>query len=101
MNFFFRADDINLNQLSRKHQWDKHGVAVVMRQAFAAIHELFDTNFHSGRFPFRGGCDLGAGASGQVEQTQARNIISLPESLLQVLPLELCKLRGGISFFRR
>ena len=54
MNFFFREDDSISNQLSREDQGDKYGMAVVMRQAVAAIHKFFDSNFHSGRFPMRG-----------------------------------------------
>ena len=52
--FFLASGRFNSNELSRKDQRDKHGVAVVMRQAVAAIHKFFYSNFHSGRFPLRG-----------------------------------------------
>ncbi len=52
-NFFFRAADSISNELSRKNQRNKYGVAVMMRQAVTAIHKFFDANFHSGRFPLR------------------------------------------------
>src|SRR3974390_1118292 len=46
------------------------------------------------RVAFRfGGCEPRPGASGQVEQTQARKSIPLPEAFLHILTLELRKLR--------
>ena len=52
--FLFPRGRFNLNKFARKNQRDKYRVAVVMRQAVAAIHKFFYSNFHSGRFPLRG-----------------------------------------------
>jgi hypothetical protein len=49
--FLLPGKGFNLDELSRKNQRDKHSVAVVMRQAVAAIHKFLDSYFHSGRFP--------------------------------------------------
>ena len=98
MNFFLRVDGFNSNEFAGKNQRHENRVAVVMPQAVAAIHQFFNSNFHSESLSVAGGCDPRPGASGQVEQTQARKIIALPEPFLHVLPLELRELRGSSSF---
>src|SRR5271169_3619412 len=63
----------------------------MMRQSVTTIHELFNSNFHVDSLSDAGGANLGRG-SGQVEQAQARKIITLPEAFLYVLLFELREL---------
>jgi len=42
--FLFSLHGLDADQLPGKHQRHEHGLAIVMRQAVTAVHELFNSN---------------------------------------------------------
>jgi hypothetical protein len=59
--FLFPRGRRNAHDLPGKDQWHEHGLAFMVCKSVTAVHELFNSNFHSESLSVAGGAIFGRG----------------------------------------